>query len=327
MSCELKFDLHRSYSPQPGQINILVVDDNILVRDLLRLGLSRTGYCVTCANGGKQAISLLKNTAYDLVLLDIIMPDYDGLEILQEIREVYSRTELPVIMVTAVDESTKIVRALELGANDYVTKPIDVPVVLARLKTHLTLREIQHQLAEKNRMLEKIATIDELTGIPNRRYFNQYFGREWDRAKKLKNLMSIIFCDVDYFKAYNDYYGHQKGDDCLRSIARLLQNTARRSIDLVARYGGEEFVIVLPGTDTLTAQNFAERLRFDVERMHLPHKNSEVASYVTISLGVTTATPTPQVKPSDILVQVDQLLYQAKRSGRNRVITHLHQTK
>lgn len=306
--------------PVPGDgksFSILIVDDNSLIRDLLTMHLVKRNYQVHCAANGQEALALLEKEQIDLVLLDLVMPELDGLGVLKHIRKTRSSLDLPVLIITAINESKQIVTALELGANDYVTKPLDIPVVMARLQTQLALCDTKKELDEKNRILEKIATIDELTGIPNRRYFNQYFVREWERATRSQIPISLIFCDIDFFKSYNDLYGHPQGDTCLRQIADVLHKTVRRTLDIVSRYGGEEFVIVLPDTDEEGAYVFAERTRQNVEALRLPHGNSGNFEHVTISLGVATMIPNRDNCSSELIDLADQRLYRAKDSGRN----------
>lgn len=309
---------HLALVPTNGKFyNVLIADDNMLIRDLLTIHLIKNNYQVFTADNGLEALQIIEKEQIDIVLLDLMMPKLDGIGTLKEIRKNFSSLDLPVLIITAMDDSSSVVKVLELGANDYVTKPLDIPVVLARLQTQLSLRETKQELEEKNRILEKIATLDELTGIPNRRYFNQYFMREWERASRSQIPISIIFCDIDFFKTYNDFYGHPQGDVCIKKIAQILQKTVRRTLDIVSRYGGEEFVIVLPDTDEDGAFVFAERTRMNVEEMRLPHANREHLDHVTISLGVATMIPSRDNSPSELINLADQRLYRAKDCGRN----------
>lgn len=305
---------------QQSKPSILIVDDAELIRELLSINLTRFGYETTVVADGQQALELIQVSNFDIVLLDIIMPDMHGIEVLKRIRRQYEVIELPVIMVTAVDESAEIVKALECGANDYITKPIDLPVVLARLKTHLALKNITQQLEEKNKMLAQLATTDELTGIPNRRVINQYLEHEWERAIRYHTSISIIFIDIDYFKAYNDTYGHKAGDTALRTIAIALPSVVRRKIDLVARYGGEEFVIILPDTDLEQTVHIAEQIRIKVEQLAIPHKKSRISDHITVSSGVNHQLPVNGETIQHLLNLADERLYKAKAAGRNQVI-------
>ncbi len=298
---------------------LLLVDDDEMARDLLSRRLERIGYSVTVAADGSQALELIAREPFDVVLLDIKMPGLTGFQVLQAIRRIHSVTDLPVVMVTSSDDSDSIVEALELGASDYVTKPIDFPVALARIRTQLLLRRMVLALEEANQKLERLSFLDGLTNIANRRRFDDFLQREWRRALRDAAPISVILADIDFFKAYNDTYGHEAGDDILKKVAMALGATLSRPADLVARYGGEEFVAVLPGTDAGGAAFLAERLRAGVEGLQIAHAGSRAGAHVTISLGVATTVPERGASPDALVAAADQALYQAKRDGRNRV--------
>lgn len=298
---------------------VLIVDDDEMARDVLSRRLERIGYSVTTAADGHRALELIAEQTFDVVLLDIKMPGLTGFQVLQAIRRIHSVTDLPVVMVTASDDSDSIVEALELGASDYVTKPIDFPVALARIRTQLMLRQMVLALEEANEKLERLSFLDGLTSIANRRRFDEFLQIEWRRGLRNGHPLSAILVDIDYFKAYNDTYGHESGDETLRKVAGALSATPNRPADLVARYGGEEFVVVLPGTDAGGARYLAERLRAGVEGLGIPHANSAAAPHVTISLGVATAVPRRDASPESLIEAADEALYEAKREGRNRV--------
>jgi diguanylate cyclase (GGDEF)-like protein len=298
---------------------LLLVDDDEMTRDMLSRRLERIGYTVTPAADGTQALELIAREPFDVVLLDIKMPGLTGFQVLQAIRRIHSVTDLPVVMVTSSDDSESIVEALELGANDYVTKPIDFPVALARVRTQLLLRRMVLALEEANQKLERLSFLDGLTNIANRRRFDEFLEREWRRGLRDGTPISVIMTDIDFFKAYNDTYGHEAGDEILKTVAGVLSATLNRPADLVARYGGEEFVVVLPGTDFSGAALLAERLRGAVEGLQIAHTGSRVGVHVTISLGVATVVPQRGVSPDALVAAADQALYQAKHDGRNRV--------
>ncbi len=306
----------------PGRLehgDLLVVDDDEMARDVLTRRLERLGYTVTAAADGRQALELIARQSFDVVLLDIKMPGLTGFQVLQAIRRIHSVTDLPVVMVTSSDDSDSIVEALQLGANDYVTKPIDFPVALARIRTHLLLRQMVLALEEANQKLERLSFLDGLTNLANRRRFDEFLQIEWRRAVRDAAPFSVILTDIDFFKAYNDTYGHEAGDEILKRIAGTLAATVNRPADLVARYGGEEFVVVLPGTDAAGAGTLAERLRAAVEALAIPHTASRAAAHVTISAGVATAVPERGAAAAALVAAADQALYQAKHDGRNRV--------
>jgi diguanylate cyclase (GGDEF)-like protein len=299
---------------------VLIVDDDEMARDVLSRRLERLGYTVTTAPDGRQALELIaEQHPFDVVLLDIKMPGLTGFQVPQAIRRVHSLTELPVIMVTSSDDSDSIVEALELGANDYVTKPIDFPVAIARVRTHLLLRQMVRALEDANAKLERLSFLDGLTNIANRRRFDEYLQLEWRRAQRSGAPFSVALIDIDFFKSFNDTYGHEAGDEILKKVASALAATLNRPADLVARYGGEEFVVVLPGTDAAGAAGLAERLRATVAGLAVPHAKSAAAAQVTISVGVATIVPPRDVAAETLVEAADQALYRAKREGRNRV--------
>ena len=290
-----------------------------MARDVLTRRLERLGYTVTAAADGRQALELIARQPFDVVLLDIKMPGLTGFQVLQAIRRIHSVTDLPVVMVTSSDDSDSIVEALQLGANDYVTKPIDFPVALARIRTHLLLRQMVLALEEANQKLERLSFLDGLTNIANRRRFDEFLHIEWRRAAREAAPLSVILADIDFFKAYNDTYGHEAGDEILKKVAGALAVTVNRPADLVARYGGEEFVVALPGTDAAGALVLAERLRAAVEALAVAHSTSRAAAHVTISVGVATTIPERGAAPEALVAAADQALYEAKHDGRNRV--------
>lgn len=313
----------------PGEVpedapRILVVDDNRSNLEILARRLEREGYHVSAVTSGFHALAQLGDESFDLILLDVVMPDMDGQEVLDRVRRKYGPTELPVIMVTGLYNSDSIVQALSAGANDYVTKPVDFPVALARIRTHLQLGELARDLAAANERLFRYSYMDGLTGIPNRRHFDEHYAREWDRARRESLPIAVVLMDIDYFKPFNDYYGHEAGDRVLKEVGRALDATPRRSSDLVARYGGEEFVAVLPGAEQDDARDFAERLRASVEALGLEHRRSGAAAHVTLSVGVAGERPVTGGDAADdrrrqLLLRADEALYEAKEGGRNQV--------
>ena len=233
--------------------SILIVDDDDMAREVLRRRLSAQGYSVADVPNGREAITLIKKTAFDVLLLDIVMPEFDGLQTLAALRETHPANELPVIMLTAKEGSEDVVEALRLGANDYVTKSIPFSVVLARIQTQVTLR----QLAAR---VEALAVRDPLTGLYNRRGFYQLAEKEEQRVRRYGGTLQAIMIDMDHFKKINDTHGHNAGDQVLAVTSRYCQQQLRTA-DLIGRWGGEEYAILLPGIDLAGAAKTAERLR------------------------------------------------------------------
>ena len=294
--------------PRP---KILVVDDipsnvHVLSRIL------KDDYDIYFATDGEKALDLVQARMPDLVLLDIMMPGMDGFEVCRRIKSDPATHDIPVIFISAKSEVEDETRGLEVGAIDFITKPISPPIVKARVRNHLLLKR-------QADLLRSLSFLDGLTGIANRRRFDDAMTREWRRCTRSHLPLSLIILDVDHFKAYNDEYGHKAGDECLRLVAELLADRARRPSDLVARYGGEEFVCLLPETDGTGAIRVAEGFRAAVAEQRIPHAQSPVAPFVTISLGVATVTPSADGSPERLAEMADQLLYRAKRAGRNRV--------
>jgi len=290
---------------------ILVVDDipsnvHVLSRIL------KDDYDIYFATDGEKALDLVQARMPDLVLLDIMMPGMDGFEVCRRIKADPATHDIPVIFISAKSEVEDETRGLEVGAIDFISKPISPPIVKARVRNHLLLKR-------QTDLLRSLSFLDGLTGIANRRRFDEAMTREWRRCARSHLPLSLIILDVDHFKAYNDHYGHQAGDECLRMVAEVLSDRAKRPSDLVARYGGEEFVCLLPETDGPGAVRVAEGFRTSVAECRIPHAQSPVIPYVTISLGVATVIPSAEGSPERLAEMADQLLYRAKRTGRNRV--------
>ncbi|HYH37076.1 MAG TPA: PleD family two-component system response regulator [Azospirillum sp.] len=289
---------------------ILIVDDvpsnvHVLSRIL------RDDYEIYFATNGDKALELVQARLPDLVLLDIMMPGMDGFEVCARIKESPVTADIPVIFISARGEVEDETRGLEVGAIDFITKPISPPIVQARVRNHILLKR-------QTDLLRQLSFLDGLTGIPNRRRFDEVLALEWRRCSRSRLPLSVIMLDVDHFKAFNDRYGHQSGDDCLRAVSRLLSEHVMRPGDLVARFGGEEFVCLLPETDADGAARVAERLRAAVEAEAIPHAASPVAGHVTISLGCAGTVPPADRPPEELLDVADRALYEAKRGGRNR---------
>ena len=291
---------------------LLVVDDQSIHIQVLYRALS-SQYQLFMANSGEQALKVCHDQLPDLVLLDVVMPDMDGFEVLQQLKGQADTTDIPVIFVTAHGGDEIETQCLLAGAVDFIPKPVNPSVVRARVKTHLTLKF-------QSDLLRDMAFIDGLTGVSNRRHFDDRLAAEWGRAQRAGAPISLVLLDVDFFKRFNDHYGHQAGDDCLRRIGAVLKAELKRPTDLVARYGGEEFVCLLPDAGFQDAMAMAERLLQAVIGQGIPHLYSDASQVVTISLGVATRTPeVGNTRSARLLALADEQLYQAKRTGRAKV--------
>lgn len=291
---------------------ILIVDDE---SENLHTMQSLLGdkYAVVAATCGERALELAARLPHpDLILLDIKMPGMDGYEVCRRLKRRPETKSIPVIFVTAKNDVLDEEYGLHLGAVDYISKPIHPAIVLARVQNHLNLKL-------KIDLLESQAMLDGLTNIPNRRRFEDALAMEWRHAMRSGNTLSLIMADIDFFKQYNDHYGHGAGDECLKRVAQSLLQSINRPSDLVARYGGEEFVALLPETDASGARSIAESFCVHVSELQIPHEFSSVSEFVTISVGVASSVPVAGMMQQDLLKLADDNLYQAKHAGRNRV--------
>ncbi len=293
---------------------ILIVDDIEDNLQLLRFNLEDDGHTVISATGGEDCLTLARKHRPDLILLDLMMPGMSGTETLAQLKGETTLSDIPVIMISANDNDDAVVRALDIGANEYVTKPFNYRVLAARIRTALRLREAQKQLQELNDKLARLASTDPLTGVFNRRYFLELGSAEFAKARRHQRQMSVIVLDADNFKSINDSYGHAGGDAALKQLTRLCRAVGRQG-DLIGRFGGEEFVICCPETDLEGARQLAERLRLQVESSELLFDGQPIR--FTVSLGVT-AMSGDDTAIDDMLRRADRLLYRAKAGGRNQ---------
>ncbi|MBL8445636.1 MAG: diguanylate cyclase [Zoogloeaceae bacterium] len=291
---------------------VLIVDDEKHNRNLLT-ELLKVDYRLIVAKNGEQALQRAREHRPDLILLDVLMPEMDGYAVIRALKHDDDTRDIPVIFVTALDSVEDEEKGLDLGAVDYISKPFHPPIVRVRVRNHL-------QSVQQRRLLEQLALLDSLTGIPNRRRFNQVFEQEWRRCLRTGSPLSLIVVDVDNFKAFNDNFGHAAGDEVLRRIAMSLQKSLRRPADLVCRYGGEEFVILLPGIAMDGAKALAEASRFEIEEQYVDGETSAAPTHVTVSMGGITRVPNQTTPDLALFSEADASLYEAKRLGRNRIV-------
>lgn len=346
--------------------DILLVDDKIENLQFLKNVLTEAGYRVRPALDGELALRSVEAKHPALILLDIRMPGIDGFEVCRRLKADISTRDIPVIFASALADTEEKVKGFELGAVDYVTKPLNAKEVVIRVATHLNLFLAQQQLqlqnqqlreaieqaeaanralliaeqklatysenlerevaertlalAKANQKLRELSELDELTGIANRRKFDDIWQYECNRVSRLGTTLAVIMVDIDHFKDYNDYYGHQSGDVCLQQVAKTMESKVQRTSDLVARYGGEEFVVVLSGIAEVDARQMAESIRASVESLAIPHLKNTAAPVVTISLGLAFWSTNTKHNSYTLLAEADSRLYQAKRAGRNQVV-------
>jgi diguanylate cyclase (GGDEF)-like protein len=304
---------------------ILIVDDNRANLAVLSQVLKSAGLKVRVATDGTSAIAQVQYHPPDLILLDVMMKGIDGFETCRQLKANNKIELIPIIFITALGDTEDKVKGLSLGAVDYITKPFQDLEVLARVRVHLQLQLLSKKIIQQNQELEKanrqlryLVNFDGLTQVANRRYFDQYLQQEWSRLQREQQPLSLILCDIDYFKNYNDYYGHQAGDDCLHKVAQALKNTIKRASDLVCRYGGEEFVVILPNTDLAGAIKVSQLIQGAIKELQLLHPHSSVSEKITLSLGIRCEIPNPESSVKSLINAADHALYQAKKLGRDR---------
>ncbi|MFL6632882.1 MAG: diguanylate cyclase domain-containing protein [Massilia sp.] len=289
---------------------ILVVDDAMENIQILH-GALQDEHEVLFAMDGRRALDIARTQRPDLILLDAVMPGMDGYAVCKELLAAPETSDIPVIFVTALKSPEDETRALGAGAADFISKPVNAAVVRARVRTQLTVKR-------QRDALRALILTDGLTGVANRRAFDERFDAEWRRCGRAGLPVALILVDIDHFKLYNDHYGHQAGDATLVQFATAMRRAAARTQDLVARYGGEEFAILLPQLDGRGATGVAHRLMTELAEIAIPHAASPTAAHLTASMGIACMVPGEHSIPADLIQVADALLYQAKAEGRNR---------
>ncbi len=324
---------------------VLLVDDQAMVGEAIRRMLENEDnmefhFCEDPSKALEMAIELCAT----IILQDLVMPDVDGMTLLRFYKNHPATANIPVIILSSKEDAEIKSDAFANGANDYLVKLPEPVELIARIRAHTKhyatemernmayeiMRAMQEELAKTNNELEKrnvelqrLSSIDGLTCIPNRRSFDVFIDKEWRRAirDKKKAEISLIMIDIDYFKLFNDNYGHQTGDDCLKKVANSLNKCTHRATDLVARYGGEEFICVLADTPLDGAISLAEKMRKTIEKTAIKHEHSKITDIVSVSVGVSVIIPSDKNSPKDLIKAADEALYQAKENGRNQVVT------
>ena len=335
MSNERRSGMQAAAAPESVEVaRVLLVDDQAIVGEALKRMVANEPdielrFCMDPTRAMTEAIEFRPT----VILQDLVMPDVDGLVLLRFFRANPTTKTTPIVVLSSMEDAKTKRDAFKLGATDYLVKFPDEIEVIARIRAHSrsylaqqqrdeayrALRDMQAELEKKNSELQRLSCLDGLTGIANRRRFDEYLEQEWLRAARDGRRLALILIDIDHFKAYNDNYGHQGGDACLKQVARTLDGELKRAADVAARYGGEEFVVVLPDTDSQGAGVIAEKLRGAIEALHIEHTHSKTALHVTISLGVASTVPREGGIPAALIEMADEALYKAKESGRNKV--------
>lgn len=361
----------KRFSEQPDRPLILVIDDDPVIRRLIRFSMERDGYEVTEAVNGQEGLEVYQRRIPDIILLDFMMPVMNGVEFCHQLKllqhqiplkqkllspsssltlietdrfnrqqyqfpdvdlskdlSIYRESEellstiarTPILIITALEDDNSVTQAFEAGATDFITKPINWSILRQRVRHLINQAKLYQRLEATNIQLQKLAALDPLTQLANRRVFDLVFERQWRLMIRNQTPLSIIFTDIDYFKNYNDTYGHQAGDHCLFEVAQAIAAQVRRPMDLIARYGGEEIIIILPDTPPHGAQLIAANILDGVRSLAIPHAKSTAADHVTVSLGVVSLQPDHQSSPEELLAIADEALYEAKAQGRNQMI-------
>ena len=290
--------------------SVLIVDDEKANLMVLTHILS-SEYAIYAAKNGRDALEAVNEHAPDVILLNVLMPDMNGYEVLAQLKNDEKTRAIPVIFVSELNNVTDEVRGLNLGASDYISKPYHPAIVRLRVQNQI---KIVNQISRINNLI----AMDQLTGLPNRRFFDDQMSREWGRSRREKTPLSLLLLDVDKFKMVNDTYGHLQGDAVLQIIANTLKESLKRITDIIARWGGEEFIVLLSNTDSDGALNVAEQIRVLIEQTSISIENSKTMK-VTISIGVDTLIATQDCSPDTLISHADKALYTAKATGRNRV--------
>ncbi len=313
----------------PSPLTILVVDDQSAARVAVVAELDRAGHRALEADSAEWALELFKRYRPDLVLLDIEMPSHDGYWTAQQIRAAEPGGWTPIIFLSQRDQAQDVWRGIEAGGDDYLVKPVSPMILHAKLRAmqrllgmRQRLVQLSEELRQANAQLKQISSLDALTGLMNRRALDERLHEQIELSRREGQPLTLVLCDVDHFKRYNDSLGHIEGDRCLQRVAGLLRDACRRPTDCVGRYGGEEFALILPNTPRSGAMTYARALIRAMELAALPHPDSEIAPHVTLSGGITTCLADASTTAEGLLMRADDALYNAKAHGRNRFFSY-----
>lgn len=333
MNEDISADLKNALTARPDHPIVLLVDDQVMVAESIRRMLAVESdiefhYCSDARDAVEQAVELQPT----VILQDLMMPEIDGYTLVGHYRQNPGIKNIPIIVLSIKDDPEGKSKAFEIGATDYLVKLPDKIELVARIRANtrnyliqlerdeafVALAELRAELEKSNAELQRLTCLDSLTGISNRRRFDEFIIKECMRSAREGAPISLLLIDIDYFKAYNDNYGHLGGDRCLRKVADAFRNAVQRPADLVARYGGEEFAVVLPNTNVEGALTLAEHLHEVVKQLEIPHDYSDVSDIITISTGIACKVANMNNSPGDLIEMADRALYEAKKTGRNQ---------
>lgn len=322
-------------SALPQNTRVLLVDDQAIISEAVRRLIGgEPDIEFLSVQDPLTALSTAEQWKPTVILQDLVMPGVDGFAMVEQFRSHPQTRDVPIVVLSTKEEPSLKAQGFAKGANDYLVKLPDRLELLARLRYHSSaylsrlerdeafraLRESEQRLAEANMLLQRLAELDGMTGIANRRRFDEILAAEWQRAHRTQRPLSLILCDVDAFKLYNDTHGHLAGDECLRTVATVLSKNMRRPADLAARYGGEEFALILPETDADGAIAVAEACRAEVEALAMRNQDTPPARIITLSVGIASIAPATGSHPADLISLADRGLYHAKATGKNKVV-------
>lgn len=300
-------------------MKILLVEDSATIRYAMCMYIESAGHETLVAESGEQALQILDTTPVDMVIMDVEMPGLNGFETTRLIREWLGDHWIPIIFVTGKSEASSLEEGISAGGDDYLIKPVNEIILNAKIRAMERITAMRNQMAELNRELTILSQYDGLTELHNRRTFEEKATEIWEISRRNKTPLSIVIMDIDHFKLYNDCYGHQAGDECIRQVAKILKKCLNRAGDLVARYGGEEFIAVLPNTTEAGATHICELIRKTVEKSAIKHRDSSCSEVVTISIGSSVVNYTTGTDLDFQINLADQALYESKEQGRNRL--------
>ncbi|AFY38274.1 response regulator receiver modulated diguanylate cyclase [[Leptolyngbya] sp. PCC 7376] len=334
---------------QPNKPLILIVDDDSVMRRLIRFAMEKEGYEVVEAENGKEGLELFNQRIPDIILLDFMMPVMNGIEFCKRLRQINtseieaieSQTSIseqnnlqeaalttetsvnlvnhtPILMITGLGNDESVTQAFEAGATDFMTKPINWTILKQRVKHLLNQARLYKHLETSNKQLKQLAVVDPLTQLANRQVFDLFLERQGRLMFRHKRPSSLILVEIDYFENFNDVYGEKASDDCLFAVAQAITAQAKRPTDLVARYGNKEIIVLLPETDGKGAKFIAENIQDSVRLLKIAHEKSEINPFVTVSLGVVSIqTPDNQQTLFQLVEVAEQALAEAKEKGKN----------
>ncbi len=308
-------------------MKILIVEDSATLRYSMCSYISNAGHTPIVAENGETALQILDDSKVDMVIMDVEMPGLDGFETTRCIRDWFGDYWIPIIFVTGKNAEQDLRQGIDAGGDDYLIKPISETILAAKIRAMERITTMRDEMTQLNKELTELSERDGLTHLYNRRTFDERANDQWRIAMRTKEPLAILLMDIDHFKAYNDYYGHIAGDECITEVAGAIEEALSRPGDLIARYGGEEFIALLPNTREDGAYHVAERIRMTVQQLGIKHRESATNASITLSIGGAVVTHTTGTLLKDLTNAADKALYTAKQTGRNRVTVKLFTPK